>query len=197
MGPDLHESHRGWGTSLVRPVSACKAENEEKRVFYVACSRANDLLFLTHTKNLISTRKTAEKVFLIASQLKKRNSEWDINESLEELAELAKSADAVVLGSAIQYLEKQSQTYLGQCKLIELKSDPKLISAKTIICDDELTPTQQRNIENNLKDKKVIDRTSLILDIFAQNAKTKEGRLQVELAQNEYLLPRLAGQWSH
>ena len=102
-----------------------------------------------------------------------------------------------MLGSAIQYLDKQSKTYLGQGKLIELKNDPNFISARTIICDDELTPNQQKNIENSLKDKKIIDRTSLILDIFAQNAKTKEGRLQVELAQNEYMLPRLAGQWSH
>jgi len=120
-----------------------------------------------------------------------------MNESVEELAELAKSAGAIVLGSVIQYLDKQSKTYLGQGKLIELKNNPDFISARTIICDDELSPNQQKNIEDSLKDKKIIDRTSLILDIFAQNAKTKEGRLQVELAQNEYMLPRLAGQWSH
>ena len=67
----------------------------------------------------------------------------------------------------------------------------------TVICDDELTPTQQRNLEKALDDVKVIDRTALILDVFARRAQTREGRLQVELAQHEYLLPRLAGQWSH
>ena len=148
-------------------------------------------------KQLIQTKNIEEKVFLIGSQLKKSNSFWNIEESINELSELAKSAQGVVVGHAIQYLEKQSQTYLGIGKLNELKNNPTFKSAKTIICDDELTPTQQRNIENILKDKKIIDRTSLILDIFAQNAKTKEGRLQVELAQNQYLLPRLAGQWSH
>jgi len=148
-------------------------------------------------KQLIQTKNIEEKVFLIGSQLKRNNSFWNIEESINELSELAKSAQGVVVGHAIQYLEKQSQTYLGIGKLNELKNNPTFKSAKTIICDDELTPTQQRNIENILKDKKIIDRTSLILDIFAQNAKTKEGRLQVELAQNQYLLPRLAGQWSH
>ena len=68
----------------------------------------------------------------------------------------------------------------------------------TVICDDELTPTQQRNLERALEEKvKVIDRTALILDVFAARAQTREGRLQVELAQHEYLMPRLAGQWSH
>ncbi len=71
-------------------------------------------------------------------------------------------------------------------------------SFDTLILDDELTPTQQRNLENAFGENiKVIDRTALILDIFANRARTKEGRLQVELAQHEYLLPRLAGQWSH
>ena len=67
----------------------------------------------------------------------------------------------------------------------------------TLICDDELTPSQQRNLEKELEKVKVIDRTALILDVFAKRAQTHEGRLQVELAQYEYLLPRLAGQWTH
>ncbi len=66
-----------------------------------------------------------------------------------------------------------------------------------MICDDELTPTQQRNLEDALDGRKVIDRTALILDVFASRAQTREGRLQVDLAQHEYLLPRLAGQWTH
>ena len=96
-----------------------------------------------------------------------------------------------------QRIDKPTQIYLGKGKLDELRS---LIAAKrigTVICDDELTPTQQRNLEKALDGAKVIDRTALILDVFAQRARTKEGRLQVELAQHEYLLPRLAGQWTH
>ena len=96
-----------------------------------------------------------------------------------------------------QRIDKPTQIYLGKGKIDELRS---LIAAKrigTVICDDELTPTQQRNLEKALDGAKVIDRTALILDVFAQRARTKEGRLQVELAQHEYLLPRLAGQWTH
>tara|TARA_B100001123_G_scaffold106420_1_gene123765 strand:- start:1093 stop:2043 length:951 start_codon:yes stop_codon:yes gene_type:complete len=93
-------------------------------------------------------------------------------------------------------LERPVHTYLGKGKLEELRSLRD--SFDTLILDDELTPTQQRNLENAFGENiKVIDRTALILDIFANRARTKEGRLQVELAQHEYLLPRLAGQWSH
>ncbi len=93
-------------------------------------------------------------------------------------------------------MERPVHTYLGKGKLEELRSLRD--SFDTLILDDELTPTQQRNLENAFGENiKVIDRTALILDIFANRARTKEGRLQVELAQHEYLLPRLAGQWSH
>tara|TARA_B100001750_G_scaffold223864_1_gene214483 strand:- start:189 stop:1139 length:951 start_codon:yes stop_codon:yes gene_type:complete len=93
-------------------------------------------------------------------------------------------------------LERPVHTYLGKGKVEELRSLRD--SFDTLILDDELTPTQQRNLENAFGENiKVIDRTALILDIFANRARTKEGRLQVELAQHEYLLPRLAGQWSH
>lgn len=96
----------------------------------------------------------------------------------------------------MQRLEHPTHTYLGKGKLEELKRHRD--GFDTVILDDELTPTQQRNIERTLgEDKKVIDRTALILDIFSQRARTREGRLQVELAQHEYLLPRLVGQWSH
>ena len=96
-----------------------------------------------------------------------------------------------------QRLDKPTQHYVGKGKLGELKQLAGERRASTVICDDELSPTQQRNLENSLNGLKVIDRTALILDVFAQRAQTKEGRLQVELAQHEYLLPRLAGQWSH
>ena len=93
---------------------------------------------------------------------------------------------------------KPANTYLGKGKLDELRRLVEYREIATVICDDELTPTQQRNLENALGgERKVIDRTALILDVFSQRARTREGRLQVELAQHEYLLPRLAGQWSH
>ncbi len=126
-----------------------------------------------------------------------RNGLWSTEDSLEELGELAGSAGAVVVGSMIQRLPKPSHLYLGKGKLEELAGRVTQSRATTVICDDELTPAQQRNLEDVLKDVKVIDRTALILDVFAQRARTREGRLQVELAQNEYNLPRLAGLWTH
>ena len=95
-----------------------------------------------------------------------------------------------------QRLGHRTHTYLGKGKLEEVAALVQHHQADVVILDDELTPTQQRSLENALK-VKVIDRTALIIDIFARHARTKEGRLQVELAQHEYLLPRLAGQWSH
>jgi len=122
---------------------------------------------------------------------------WAVEDSVEELSELAKTANAFVVGSMVQKRERPTRAYLGKGKLEELKSIVKSRRINTIIFDDELTPTQQRNLESSLGGPKVIDRTALILDVFAQRARTKEGRLQVELAQHEYLLPRLAGQWTH
>lgn len=118
--------------------------------------------------------------------------------SLAELGELARTAGAKVVGSLTQQLKKPTHYYLGRGKLEQLKEVVLAKRINTVICDDELTPTQQRNLERALEEKvKVIDRTALILDVFAARAQTREGRLQVELAQHEYLMPRLAGQWSH
>ena len=101
-----------------------------------------------------------------------------------------------MVGTVAQNLDKPTHTYLGKGKIEELRVIRGAFD--TLILDDELTPTQQRNLESAFGENiKVIDRTALILDIFASRARTKEGRLQVELAQHEYLLPRLAGQWSH
>ena len=109
---------------------------------------------------------------------------------------LARTAGAEVVSTLSQRLAKQTNTYLGKGKLDELKYLRDTTEADVAIFDDELTPTQQRNLEGALSTK-VIDRTALILDVFAGRAQTREGRLQVELAQHEYMLPRLAGQWSH
>jgi len=109
---------------------------------------------------------------------------------------LARSAGAEVVGSVAQKLDRPTNTYVGKGKLTEIQSMLVDLGATVVILDDELTPNQQRNIEQVLKTK-VIDRSALILDVFARRASTKEGRLQVELAQHEYLLPRLVGQWEH
>ena len=115
---------------------------------------------------------------------------------MEELAQLARTAGADVAGTMTQHLDRFTHTYMGKGKLEELRALGH--SYDTIILDDELTPTQQWNVEKALGESvKVIDRTALILDIFSRRAQTREGRLQVELAQHQYLLPRLAGQWSH
>jgi GTP-binding protein HflX len=117
--------------------------------------------------------------------------------SLEELAELAGSAGAAVVGRIVQQLPVPSHDYyVGRGKIQDLLAYKEKNPYSVIILDDELMPNQQRNLEEALE-VKVIDRAALILDIFARRARTREGRLQVELAQHQYLLPRLAGQWSH
>lgn len=121
---------------------------------------------------------------------------WSLEDSLEELGQLARTADAEVVGTITQRLSSPTQFYLGKGKLEELASLKKEWEYDVAIFDDELSPTQQQNLEDSLK-VKIIDRTALILDVFARRAQTRDGRLQVELAQHEYLLPRLAGQWSH
>ncbi len=121
---------------------------------------------------------------------------WSVEDSLEELALLAVTAGAEVAGALVQRLQKPTPYYLGKGKVQELADFRQKVGYDVVIFDDELSPTQQRNLEQALE-VKVIDRTALILDIFAKRARTREGRLQVELAQHQYLLPRLAGQWSH
>ena len=107
------------------------------------------------------------------------------------------AAGAEVVGKTVQQLAEPSKSlYVGKGKLEELVASRDSLDFTVIILDDELSPNQQRNLEEALN-VKVIDRAALILDIFARRARTHEGRLQVELAQHQYLLPRLAGQWSH
>ncbi len=123
--------------------------------------------------------------------------QWSAEDSLRELAQLVGTAGAGVVGKIIQRLPVPSKThYLGKGKVDELLALKDSTKYDVAVFDDELSPLQQRNLEEILK-VKVIDRVALILDIFARRARTHEGKLQVELAQHQYLLPRLAGQWSH
>ena len=138
-----------------------------------------------------------ERAFLIAVDARKKADSWSTKDSLEELAQLAATAGAEVVGQMSQKLPFPSKTsYLGEGKLAELVGLRASANYNVVIIDDELSPVQQRNLEDALQ-VKIIDRVALILDIFARRARTKEGQLQVELAQLEYLYPRLAGQWSH
>ena len=122
---------------------------------------------------------------------------WDPESSLDELAQLVGTARGVVVGRAVQKLTSPNPaSYIGQGKLADIAAQRRSTGYTLVVFDDELSPSQQRNLERALK-VKVLDRTALILDIFAMRARTREGQLQVELAQSEYLLPRLAGQWSH
>ena len=122
-----------------------------------------------------------------------RRNSLAVEESLEELAELAASAGAEVVDRVVQSREApQAATLIGPGKVDELGAAVRSGTADLVIFDHDLTPTQQRNLEKAI-DAKILDRTQLILDIFASRARTREGRLQVELAQLNYLLPRLAG----
>ncbi|MDO8613255.1 MAG: GTPase HflX [Dehalococcoidia bacterium] len=149
------------------------------------------------TRRLHDTAEPEERAFLVAARIHGSEDGWSAEGSLEELALLADTAGARVVGQTVQRLTRpRPATYIGRGKVQEIASQRDDLAYTTVIFDDELSPSQQRTLEKAL-DVKVLDRTALILDIFAQHARTREGRLQVELAQHEYILPRLRGQWSH
>jgi GTP-binding protein HflX len=128
---------------------------------------------------------------------KKGVSKWDLRDSLEELRELASSAGAKVVDTVTQKLPKPTAPYyIGRGKAELIKDSCQNQQVTSVIFNDELSPAQGRNLEN-LFARKVLDRTQLILDIFAQRARSREGRLQIELAQLQYLLPRLTRMWHH
>jgi GTPase len=126
-----------------------------------------------------------------------RQKRWEVEESMEELSRLAESAGAEVLASVVQERSAPNpRLHFGKGKVEEVRALARELGAGLLISDDPLTPVQERNLTRALE-LRVIDRTALILDIFAQRARTSEGKLQVELAQLTYLLPRLVGQWAH
>ena len=121
----------------------------------------------------------------------------DADDELAEVRELARTAGVEPVGAVVQRRARPARvTYVGRGKLDELKDQFRAASAESLLVDDELDPAQQRFLEDELKTR-VVDRTQLILDIFAQHAVTSEGKLQVELAQLEYNLPRMRGMWQH
>ena len=125
--------------------------------------------------------------------------EWTLESSMAELERLAWTAGADTVAQTTQRLDSPNpRTFVGSGKAEEIASLCRSFAADVVIFDDELTPSQQSNLETVVgKDVKAIDRTALILDIFALHATSKEGRLQVRLAQNQYLYPRLRGMWAH
>ena len=131
-----------------------------------------------------------DKVLIVGTDIDKTQK---VEETLQELERLVETAGGETVGRIIQRREAPDPaTYIGKGKLEELKALQAETQATTVIFDDQLSPAQQRNLERALE-VKVLDRTALILDIFAQRARSHEGKLQVELAQMRYILPRLGG----
>ena len=145
------------------------------------------------------TMQPRERAFLVGVELYQQPGLLTLDDSLIELALLADTAGLEVVGELTQKLgQPHVQTYIGPGKVEELKALAEDSLAQVVIFDDELSPRHQRELEKVLGTNiRVLDRTALILDIFAQHANTSEGMLQVELAQYEYFLPRLTRQWTH
>jgi GTP-binding protein HflX len=145
------------------------------------------------------TTPPRERAFLVGVELYQQKSFLPLEDSLSELTLLADTSGLDVVGELTQRLDKPHvKTYIGPGKVDELKMLVEETTSQVVIFDDELSPRHQRELQLALgKNTRVLDRTALILDIFAQHAHTSEGMLQVELAQYEYYLPRLTGQWTH
>jgi len=144
---------------------------------------------------MLVTNQPKERALLMGVET--RNADWRITDALEELARLTETVDVEVVGAVSQKLDHPiAATYVGKGKVEEIKDLRESLGYELVIANDELTPSQQRNLEKVL-DCKVLDRTGLILDVFARRARTHEGRLQVELAQLEYRMPRLTRMWTH
>ena len=145
----------------------------------------------------ISTTPAPERAVLMGVEW--QDGGWPVERSLDELARLADTAGAVVVGRLTQRLDRPvPRSFIGSGKVAELQGLVMGLEADVVIFDDDLSPSQQAFLEKALgHEVKIIDRTALILDIFGLRAQTREGRLQVQLAQLQYLLPRLRGMWSH
>ncbi len=148
------------------------------------------------TTRTVDVAAPVERAFLVALEPPAAE-RWPVERRLAELGALAAAAGAEVVGSASQKRAHPDPTwYLGKGRAADLADEKAMTGFSVLVVDDELSPAQQRNLEK-LIDGKVVDRSALILDIFARHARTREGRLQVELAQLEYHLPRLTRMWTH
>lgn len=146
----------------------------------------------THEDDLVQT----DRAVLVG--VDRGRTDWPIDESLAELSRLADTAGIVVVASVTQRMERpHPKTFIGKGKVEEVNDLVKSLDATTVIFDDDLTPSQQSNLTDLLAPSTVLDRTALILEIFGLHATTREGKLQVELARLEYMLPRLKGMWGH
>jgi GTP-binding protein HflX len=145
------------------------------------------------------TTRPRERAFLVGAEIHGQKQNLSLEDSLAELALLAETAGVEVVGELTQRLQRPNvETYIGPGKVQELKALAEETLSEVVIFDDELSPRHQRELEKALAPNiRVLDRTALILDIFAQHAHTSEGMLQVELAQYEYNLPRLTRAWTH
>ena len=141
-------------------------------------------------------KNKTERVFLVGAEFRK-GGKIEVCETMKELAELAITAGAQVIGEGTQRLERPHvATFIGKGKVAEMAEACKQSNVDTVIFNDELSPAQTRNLEQGF-DCKVLDRTALILDIFAQRARTREGKMQIEMAQLQHVLPRLTRMWTH
>lgn len=149
--------------------------------------------------NSLVTQNKPETAILVGVEIHPQDSLLSLDDSLLELALLAETAGVSIVGEITQKLESLNpRTYIGSGKVEELRILAEELNANIVIFDDELSPRHQRELEEIIgKSIKIIDRTALILDIFAQHANTREGILQVQLAQYEYRLPRLTRAWTH
>lgn len=150
-------------------------------------------------KDTVITKMAKERAILVGVDIYNEKSHLSFEESLEELVLLADTAGLEIVGEITQSLSRpHADTYIGSGKVEELKTLANELGCQVIVFDNELSPRHQRELEKLLgEDVHIIDRTALILDIFAQHASTREGILQVELAQYEYRLPRLTRAWTH
>jgi GTP-binding protein HflX len=146
-----------------------------------------------------ATQAEKERVYLVGVEFHNKPSLLSVGDSLQELSLLASTAGLVIVGQATQKLDRPNpSTFIGSGKVEELKIFIEDTEANLVIFDEELSPRHLRELEEKFgKDTRVLDRTALILDIFALHANTAEGKLQVELAQYEYLYPRLTRAWTH
>ena len=149
------------------------------------------------TANVFTQDLSKRRVILVGAEAPEQSGLWALEDSLSELGFLAETAGMVPVGRVTQRLKQVNPAhYLGKGKVEELLQLKSELGFDVVLVDDELTPSQLRNLERQMGCP-IVDRTALILRVFAARARTREGQLQVQLAQYEYLLPRLAGQWTH